>query len=107
MQIRQQRGGEGDFRKEESPNSRRSRGGRWKRHLPNQVAERKVRNENKFLHPVRSLTILVCSFIETEIVEKDGFFDIFYLLTEPGAYDVDVKFGGKQVPNGLMRMTVK
>lgn len=46
-------------------------------------------------------------FIETEIVEKDGFFDIFYLLEEPGAYDVDVKFGGKQVPNGLMRMTVK
>lgn len=46
-------------------------------------------------------------FIDTEIVEKDGFFDIFYLLEEPGAYDVDVKFGGKQVPNGLMRMTVK
>lgn len=43
--------------------------------------------------------------IETEIVEKDGFFDIFYMLTEPGTYDVDVKFGGKQVPNGLMRMT--
>ena len=45
--------------------------------------------------------------IDTEITEKDGFFDIFYLLTEPGTYDVDVKFGGKQVPNGLMRMTVK
>ncbi|XP_070493670.1 filamin-A isoform X2 [Chironomus tepperi] len=43
--------------------------------------------------------------IDTEIVEKDGFFDIFYMLTEPGTYDVDVKFGGKQVPNGLMRMT--
>ncbi|KAG5671669.1 hypothetical protein PVAND_001857 [Polypedilum vanderplanki] len=43
--------------------------------------------------------------IDTEIVEKDGFFDIFYLLAEPGTYDVDVKFGGKQVPNGLMRMT--
>lgn len=48
-----------------------------------------------------------CRFIDTEIVEKDGFFDIFYLLEEPGTYDVDVKFGGKQVPNGLMRMTVK
>ncbi|CRL07144.1 CLUMA_CG020139, isoform A [Clunio marinus] len=46
-------------------------------------------------------------YIDTEIVEKDGFFDIFYLLPEPGTYDVDVKFGGKQVPNGLMRMTVK
>lgn len=45
--------------------------------------------------------------VDTEIVEKDGFFDIFYMLTEPGTYDVDVKFGGKQVPNGLMRMTVK
>lgn len=46
-------------------------------------------------------------FIETEIVEKDGFFDIFYLLPETGTYDVDVKFGGKQIPEGLMRMTVK
>lgn len=54
------------------------------------------------------LTILSFSrIIDTEIVEKDGFFDIFYLLQEPGTYDVDVKFGGKQVPNGLMRMTVK
>jgi filamin len=46
-------------------------------------------------------------YIETEVVEKDGFFDIFYMLPEPGTFDVDVKFGGKQVPNGLMRMTVK
>jgi hypothetical protein len=53
------------------------------------------------IHFVRSRVI------ETEIVEKDGFFDIFYLLPESGTYDVDVKFGGKQVPNGLMRMTVK
>lgn len=45
--------------------------------------------------------------VDIEIVEKDGFFDIFYMLKEPGTYDVDVKFGGKQVPNGLMRMTVK
>lgn len=46
-------------------------------------------------------------YIDCEIVEKDGFYDIFYLLEEPGTYDVDVKFGGQQVPNGLMRMTVK
>ena len=50
---------------------------------------------------------LFLRYIETEIVEKDSFFDIFYMLPEPGTFDVDVKFGGKQVPNGLMRMTVK
>lgn len=41
---------------------------------------------------------LFCSrSVNTEIVEKDGFFDIFYLLEEPGSYDVDVKYGGVQV----------
>lgn len=51
--------------------------------------------------------VFFCSDVELDVVEKDGIFDIVYLLKEAGTYDVDVKFGGRQVPDGLIRMTVK
>nr|XP_036224253.1 filamin-A isoform X7 [Bactrocera oleae]XP_036224254.1 filamin-A isoform X7 [Bactrocera oleae] len=38
--------------------------------------------------------------VDIDVLEKDGFFDIFYALTDPGDYDINVKFGGKDIPNG-------
>ncbi|XP_050087654.1 filamin-A isoform X5 [Anopheles aquasalis] len=40
------------------------------------------------------------SDVDIDIIEKDGFFDIFYLLKDPGDYDLDIKFGGQNIPNG-------
>lgn len=38
--------------------------------------------------------------VDLEVIEKDGFFDIFYTLKDPGDYDLDIKFGGQNIPNG-------
>ncbi|XP_017473017.1 PREDICTED: filamin-A [Rhagoletis zephyria] len=38
--------------------------------------------------------------VDIDILEKDGFFDIYYALKDPGDYDINVKFGGKDIPNG-------
>ncbi|XP_055529815.1 filamin-A isoform X3 [Wyeomyia smithii] len=38
--------------------------------------------------------------VDLEVTEKDGFFDIFYTLKNPGDYDLDIKFGGQNIPNG-------
>ncbi|XP_055382224.1 filamin-A isoform X2 [Condylostylus longicornis] len=38
--------------------------------------------------------------VDIDVIEKDGFFDIFYTLNEPGEYDLNVKFGGQSIPNG-------
>ncbi|XP_061399874.1 filamin-A isoform X2 [Musca vetustissima] len=38
--------------------------------------------------------------VDIDVIEKDGFFDIFYALNDPGDYDINVKFGGKDIPNG-------
>ncbi|XP_053946398.1 filamin-A isoform X4 [Anastrepha ludens] len=38
--------------------------------------------------------------VDIDVLEKDGFFDIFYALKDPGDYDINVKFGGKDIPNG-------
>lgn len=38
--------------------------------------------------------------VDLEVIEKDGFFDIFYTLKDPGDYDLDIKFGGQHIPNG-------
>ncbi|XP_039436619.1 filamin-A isoform X4 [Culex pipiens pallens] len=40
------------------------------------------------------------SDVDLEVIEKDGFFDIFYTLKDPGDYDLDIKFGGQNIPNG-------
>ncbi|XP_053682431.1 filamin-A isoform X1 [Sabethes cyaneus] len=40
------------------------------------------------------------SDVDLEVIEKDGFFDIFYTLKNPGDYDLDIKFGGQNIPNG-------
>ncbi|XP_052890939.1 filamin-A isoform X3 [Anopheles moucheti] len=40
------------------------------------------------------------SDVDIDIIEKDGFFDIFYVLKDPGDYDLDIKFGGQHIPNG-------
>ncbi|KAG4075282.1 hypothetical protein HA402_003073 [Bradysia odoriphaga] len=40
------------------------------------------------------------SDVDIDIIEKDGFFDIFYVLNDPGDYDLDIKFGGKNIPDG-------
>ncbi|XP_055692687.1 filamin-A isoform X4 [Lutzomyia longipalpis] len=40
------------------------------------------------------------SDVDIDILEKDGFFDIFYVLSDPGDYDLDIKFGGQNIPNG-------
>ncbi|XP_037819334.1 filamin-A isoform X5 [Lucilia sericata] len=42
----------------------------------------------------------VLDLVDIDVIEKDGFFDIFYALNDPGDYDVNVKFGGKDIPNG-------
>ena len=54
-----------------------------------------------------NLFFYLCSDVELDVVDKNGVFDIVYLLKDAGTYDVDVKFGGRQVPDGLIRMTVK
>lgn len=41
------------------------------------------------------------------VVEKEnGFFDIRYSLTDPGDYLMNVKFGGKDIPNGSFTFKV-
>lgn len=40
------------------------------------------------------------------MIEKDGFFDIFYVLSDPGDYDLDIKFGGKKIPDGSFTVKV-
>ncbi|XP_065372295.1 filamin-A isoform X3 [Calliphora vicina] len=42
----------------------------------------------------------ILDLVDIDVIEKDGFFDIFYALNDPGDYDVNVKFGGKDIPNG-------
>ena len=46
------------------------------------------------------------SDVDIEVIEKDGFFDIFYTLSEPGDYDINMKFGGKEIPNGSFSVKV-
>ncbi|XP_017847553.1 filamin-A isoform X2 [Drosophila busckii] len=38
--------------------------------------------------------------VDIDVIEKDGVFDILYALNDPGDYDINVKFGGKDIPNG-------
>lgn len=46
------------------------------------------------------------SDVDLEVIEKDGFFDIFYTLKDPGDYDLDIKFGGQNIPNGTFTIKV-
>uniref|UniRef100_A0A182QT66 Calponin-homology (CH) domain-containing protein n=1 Tax=Anopheles farauti TaxID=69004 RepID=A0A182QT66_9DIPT len=46
------------------------------------------------------------SDVDIDIIEKDGFFDIFYVLKDPGDYDLDIKFGGQHIPNGTFTIKV-
>lgn len=48
----------------------------------------------------------VDSDVDIDIIEKDGFFDIFYVLKDPGDYDLDIKFGGQNIPNGTFTIKV-
>lgn len=47
-----------------------------------------------------SFNLFAYSDVDIDIIEKDGFFDIFYVLNDPGDYDLDIKFGGKNIPDG-------
>uniref|UniRef100_A0A1B0BRU8 Calponin-homology (CH) domain-containing protein n=2 Tax=Glossina palpalis gambiensis TaxID=67801 RepID=A0A1B0BRU8_9MUSC len=44
--------------------------------------------------------------VDIDVIEKDGFFDVFYALNDPGDYDINVKFGGKDIPNGSFSIKV-
>lgn len=44
--------------------------------------------------------------MDIDVIEKDGFFDILYALNDPGDYDINVKFGGKDIPNGSFSIKV-
>lgn len=46
------------------------------------------------------------SDVDIDIIEKDGFFDIYYVLNDPGDYDLDIKFGGKNIPDGTYSVKV-
>lgn len=48
----------------------------------------------------------IYSDVDIDIIEKDGFFDIYYVLSDPGEYDLDIKFGGKKIPNGSFSIKV-
>lgn len=53
------------------------------------------------------LSPLLCSeIVDIDVIEKDGFFDILYALNDPGDYDINVKFGGKDIPNGSFSIKV-
>lgn len=55
------------------------------------------------------MCLCVCFFreiVDIDVIEKDGFFDIFYALNDPGDYDINVKFGGKDIPNGSFSIKV-
>lgn len=43
-----------------------------------------------------------------EVVEtQETIYDIYYELTEAGEYDMDIKFGGKKIPNGAFTIKVQ
>lgn len=44
--------------------------------------------------------------MDVGISENDGIYDINYVFRHPGEYFVDVKFGGKNVPNGVFTIKV-
>lgn len=46
------------------------------------------------------------SDVDIDIIEKDGYFDIFYVLNDPGEYDLDIKFGGQNIPGGTFSIKV-
>lgn len=53
------------------------------------------------------LSLSPCSeIVDIDVIEKDGFFDILYALNDPGDYDINVKFGGKDIPNGSFSIKV-
>lgn len=47
------------------------------------------------------------SEIVVEVVEEERIFDISYELTEVGEYDMDIKFGGKNIPDGSFTIKVQ
>lgn len=49
---------------------------------------------------------LFSEIVDIDVIEKDGFFDILYALNDPGDYDINVKFGGKDIPNGSFSIKV-
>lgn len=49
---------------------------------------------------------LSSEILDIDVIEKDGFFDIYYVLSNPGDYDIDLKFGGQNVPNGSFAIKV-
>lgn len=43
-----------------------------------------------------------------EVIEtQETIYDIYYELTEAGEYDMDIKFGGKKIPNGAFTIKVQ
>jgi len=46
--------------------------------------------------------------LDADVVEnKDGTFDIFYTAPEAGAYNINIQFGGVDVPDSPYRVTVR
>lgn len=44
---------------------------------------------------------------DVNVVQKEnGFFDIRYAINDPGDYQMNVKFGGKDIPNGSFTVKV-
>lgn len=54
----------------------------------------------------RIVVSLFRSDVDIDIIEKDGYFDIFYVLNDPGEYDLDIKFGGQNIPGGSFSIKV-
>lgn len=45
--------------------------------------------------------------VDVEIIDNgDGTVDVAYTPKKPGQYDVDIKFGGKTIPNGKFAQQV-
>lgn len=50
--------------------------------------------------------VYVRSEVSVEVIETERIFEIAYALNEPGNYDMDIKFGGKKIPDGEFTIKV-
>lgn len=62
--------------------------------------------EESARHLLRKFVCISHSDVDIDIIEKDGYFDIFYVLNDPGDYDLDIKFGGQNIPGGTYSIKV-
>lgn len=45
--------------------------------------------------------------VDVEIIENKKIFDIYYVLNDAGDYDIDIKFGGRSIPDGAFSLKVE